>query len=373
MIASPPDHPSITTQNPPARTLTHRIHVGRIAIGGGAPVSVQTMANTDTRDVGATVRCIREAMACGCDIVRLAVPDTEAAEALKAIRQETEGVPLVADIHFDWRLAMLSLEAGVDGLRINPGNIGSPDHVRAVAAAAKSRKVPIRIGVNGGSLEPVLLEKYGGATAEALVESALGHVALLEAVDFEDIKISVKASDIPRTLAAYRLLSSKTRHPLHLGLTEAGTFLAGTVRSSVAMGILLNEGIGDTIRVSLTDTPVKEVGAGQELLRCLGLRAPGPNVTSCPTCGRTQADVITTACAVENALEKLYRENSTMKHPHVAVMGCVVNGPGEARDADIALVGGKNFFFLYVKGVRVSKHSESEAVDALVDAVRRFS
>ena len=354
------------------RSTTRRIHLGRVPIGGGAPVSVQTMADTDTRDVAATVACIAEAMESGCDIVRLAIPDAEAAGALREIRRRTEGVPLVADIHFDWRLALLSLEAGVDGLRINPGNIGGADRVREVAAAAKARKVPIRIGVNGGSLEASLLEKYGGATAEALVESALGHVALLEAVDFEDIKISVKASDVPRTLAAYRLLSGRTTYPLHLGLTEAGTFLAGTVRSSVAMGILLNEGIGDTIRVSLTDRPIKEVAAGQELLRCLGLRAPGPNVTSCPTCGRTQADVITTAQNVEKALEKLYREHPEMARPHVAVMGCVVNGPGEARDADIALVGGNNFFLLYVKGVRLSKHSEAEAVEALLDAVRRF-
>lgn len=354
------------------RSTTRRINLGCVPIGGGAPVSVQTMADTDTRDVSATVNCIVEAMESGCDIVRLAVPDAGAAEALKEIRKRTEGVPLVADVHFDWRLALMSLDAGADGLRINPGNIGGPERVREVAAAAKARKVPIRIGVNGGSLEGAILEKYGGATPEALVESALGHVELLESVDFEDIKISVKASDVPRTLAAYRLLSARTRHPLHLGLTEAGTFLAGTVRSSVALGILLNEGLGDTLRVSLTDKPIKEVAAGQEILRCLGLRAPGPNVTSCPTCGRTRADVITTAQNVEKALEKLYRENPEMPRPRVAIMGCVVNGPGEARDADIALVGGDHFFLLYVKGVRLSKHSESDAVVALLDAVRRF-
>lgn len=357
----------------PARAGTHRILLGQIPIGGGAPVSVQTMADTDTRDIAASVRCIHEAIEAGCDIVRLAIPDAEAAHALVEIRKQTLGIPLVADIHFDWRLALLSLEAGVDGLRINPGNIGGADRVKAVAQAATARHVPIRIGVNAGSLEPALRTKHGGATAEALVESALGHVALLEAADFHDIKISVKASDIPRTLAAYRLLSATTRHPLHLGLTEAGTFLAGTVRSSVAMGILLHEGIGDTIRVSLTDKPVKEVATGLELLRCLGLRAPGPNVTSCPTCGRTQADVVNTARNVEIALEKLYRQNPNLKRPHVAVMGCVVNGPGEARDADLALVGGKNEFLLYIKGEHVSRHAEGEAVDALVEAVRRFS
>ena len=368
-----PSTPAIPTSPSPPRQGTRRIQLGRVPIGGGAPVSVQTMADTDTRDVAATVNCIREAMDAGCDIVRLAVPDAEAAAALVEIRRRTEGVPLVADIHFDWRLALQSLEAGVDGLRINPGNIGGAERVRAVAAAAKARGVPIRIGVNAGSLEPHLLDKHGGATAEALVESALAHVALLEAEDFDDIKISVKASDIPRTLAAYRLLSARTRHPLHLGLTEAGTFLAGTVRSAVAMGILLNEGIGDTIRVSLTDRPVKEVAAGQELLRCLGLRAPGANVTSCPTCGRTQADVVGTALRAEEALERLYRERPEMKRPHVAVMGCVVNGPGEARDADIALVGGKGFFLLYVKGVQQSRHPEGEAVEALLEAVRRFA
>ena len=366
---------TLENPTPPSshRQRTRRIQLGRVPIGGGAPVSVQTMADTDTRDVAATVNCIREAMDAGCDIVRLAVPDAEAAAALAEIRRRTEGVPLVADIHFDWRLALQSLEAGVDGLRINPGNIGGPERVRAVAAAAKARGVPIRVGVNAGSLEPHLLDKHGGATAEALVESALAHVALLEAEDFGDIKISVKASDIPRTLAAYRLLSARTRHPLHLGLTEAGTFLAGTVRSAVAMGILLDEGIGDTIRVSLTDRPVKEVAAGQELLRCLGLRAPGANVTSCPTCGRTQADVVGTATRVEAALERLYREHPEMRRPHVAVMGCVVNGPGEARDADIALVGGKGFFLLYVKGVQPSRHPEGEAVEALLEAVRRFA
>ena len=366
-------NPKNGVEGVPDRSRTHRIMLGKIPIGRGAPVSVQTMADTDTRDVEASVRCILEAVEAGCDIVRLAVPDAQAAQALTAIRKQTEGVPLVADIHFDWRLAMLSLEAGIDGLRINPGNIGGADRVKSVAQAAKARNVPIRIGVNAGSLEPVLLAKHGGATAEALVESALGHAALLEAADFYDIKISVKASDIPRTLAAYRLLSASTHYPLHLGLTEAGTLLAGTVRSSVAMGILLNEGIGDTIRVSLTDKPVKEVAIGLELLRCLGLRTPGANVTSCPTCGRTQADVVNTAHNVEVALEKLYRENPTMKHPHVAVMGCVVNGPGEARDADIALVGGKSEFLLYIKGVRVSRHPQSEAVEALVEAVRRFA
>lgn len=355
------------------RKRTRQILLGGVLIGGGAPVSVQTMTNTEPHDIAATVSAIHVCAEAGADIVRLAVPDEAAADALAGIRKQTDGIPLVADIHFDWRLALRALDAGVDGLRINPGNIGGPDRVKAVADAARQRSVPIRIGVNAGSLEPALLAKHGGATPEALVESALGHVALLEAVGFYGIKISVKASDISRTLAAYRSLAAATDYPLHLGLTEAGTLLVGTVRSSVAMGILLAEGIGDTIRVSLTDEPVREVAVGLELLRCLRLRAPGPHVTSCPTCGRTQVDVFRAAREVEQTLELLYRQHPDMKHPHVAVMGCVVNGPGEARDADVALIGGKREFLLYIKGRCVSRHSEATAVEALVEAVRRFA
>lgn len=355
------------------RDKTRRIRLGKVEIGGGAPVSVQTMANTDTRDVVNSVRCVKEFVDAGCDIVRFAVPDMEAATALKEIKKQVGDVPLVADIHFDWRLAIASIEAGVDGLRINPGNIGGIDRVRAVASKAAERSIPIRIGVNGGSLDKDLREKFGGATPEALVESALRHVKILEDMDFFDIKISVKASDIERTLSSYRLLSQRVNYPLHLGLTEAGTFLAGTVRSSVALGILLSEGIGDTIRISLTDEPIKEVYAGVELLRCLKLRAPGPNVTSCPTCGRTQVDVFTTARRVEMELERLYRDApSEGKRPHVAVMGCVVNGPGEAKDADIAIVGGKDCFYLYIKGERVGQYGVDEAVQRLVECVKDF-
>ena len=273
---------------PLPRQSTHRIRVGAVEIGGGAPVSVQTMANTDTRDAAASAA---QALACfeaGADIVRFAVPDAAAAAALAEIKRAVGPRAIVADIHFDHRLALAALEAGVDGLRINPGNIGSAAKVREVAAAAKDRGVPIRIGVNAGSLEKDVLARHGGATPEALVESALGEIALLEDAGFGDIKVSVKASDVPRMVAAYRLLSSRTRHPLHLGLTEAGTLLRGTVSSSVALGILLAEGIGDTIRVSLTDAPENEVRVGLAVLRSLGLRAPGPDVTSCPTCGRTQ-------------------------------------------------------------------------------------
>ena len=293
---------------PPPRSLTHRIRVGGVDIGGGAPVSVQTMANTDTRDAAASAAQALACFAAGADIVRFAVPDAAAAAALAEIKRAVGPRAIVADIHFDHRLALAALEAGVDGLRINPGNIGSAAKVREVAAAARERGVPIRIGVNAGSLEKDVLARHGGATPEALVESALGEIALLEDAGFGDIKVSVKASDVPRMVAAYRLLSARTRHPLHLGLTEAGTRLRGTVSSSVALGILLAEGIGDTIRVSLTDAPENEVRVGLAVLRSLGLRAPGPDVTSCPTCGRTQCDLIGTARRVEDALERLYRE-----------------------------------------------------------------
>jgi (E)-4-hydroxy-3-methylbut-2-enyl-diphosphate synthase len=350
------------------RRPTRRITLGRVLIGAGAPISVQTMTKTDTRDVDATVAQIRAVAAAGCDIVRLAVPDRAAAEALRAIRRQVD-LPLVADIHFDHRLALAALNAGVDGLRINPGNIGGPDEVRAVVAAARDRHVPIRIGVNGGSLEKDILARHGSATAEALVESALRHVALLEAEDYHEIKIAVKASDVARTLAAYRLLADATDYPLHLGLTEAGTFLAGTVRSCVALGALLLEGIGDTLRISLTDTPEREVRVAVELLRSLGLRAPGPSVTSCPTCGRTQVDVAGIAAEVEQRLETFYLANPTAPRPHVAIMGCLVNGPGEARAADIAVAGGQGKFALYARGEQVAVIPEAEAVDRVLQLV----
>ncbi len=354
------------------RGHTRRIRLGSVEIGGGAPVSVQTMCNTDTRDVEATVAQIGRCRALGCDIVRLAVPDQTAAEALREIRRRTPGVPLVADIHFDWRLAIAAAEAGIDGLRINPGNIGDIDRVRAVVATANARHIPIRVGVNGGSLEKGLLEKYGSATPEALVESALGHVRILEDEGCESIKISVKASDVPRTLAAYRLLATKTDWPLHIGVTEAGTFLAGTVRSCVALGQLLAEGIGDTVRVSLTDKPEQEVRVGVELLRASGLRAPGPHVTSCPTCGRTRVDVIGIARRVEDALETVYLEKPRAPRPHGAVMGCVVNGPGEAREADIAIAGGEGKFLLFVHGEQQGVVPESEAVEEIVRQVANW-
>ena len=288
------------------RRFSRRILVGNVAVGGGARISVQTMTKTDTRDVAATVAQILEVREAGADIVRLAVPDEAAAAALKEIRAAVD-VPLIADIHFDHRLAVKSLEAGIDGLRINPGNIGGLKKVSEVVRAARERRVPIRIGVNSGSLEKGLLEKHGGATPEALVESALNHAAILESMDYREIKLSAKASDVRRTVRTYRLLAARTDYPLHLGLTEAGTFVAGTVRSCVALGILLADGIGDTIRVSLTDTPVREVRVGIELLRCLGLREGGPTVISCPTCGRIEVDVISVAEKVETELEKIHR------------------------------------------------------------------
>ena len=353
------------------RSQTRAIRLGGVAIGGGAPVSVQTMTKTDTRDVAATVAQIRSVAGLGCDIVRLAVPDMAAARALRDIRRESP-VPLVADIHFDHRLAIASAEAGVDALRINPGNIGGRDKVREVVAAARDRGLPIRIGVNSGSVEPDILARHGGPVPEALVESALRHVAMLEAEGFHEIKISVKASDVPRTLGAYRLLASRVDYPLHLGVTEAGTLLAGAVRSAAAMGALLLEGIGATIRVSLTAPPEQEVRAGLELLRCLGLRAPGPMVTSCPTCGRTQVDVAGTAAAVEARLEAFYRAHPDAPRPHVAVMGCVVNGPGEAKHADIAVAGGKGVFMLYRKGVQTGVIPAAEAIDAILRLVEEF-
>lgn len=363
-------HPPFTPMG--VRRPTRVIRVGAVAVGGEAPITVQSMTKTDTSDIEATSVQITELAALGCDIIRLAVPDEVAARALKAIC-ERSSIPVVADIHFNHRLALMALDAGVAGLRINPGNIGGVDRVRDVVRAAQGRKVPIRIGVNAGSLEKDLLERFGGATAEALVESALGHVRLLEETGYQEIKISVKASDVHRTVAAYRLLSQRTSYPLHLGLTEAGTFMAGTVRSSVALGILLAEGIGDTIRVSLTDRPHEEIRVGLELLRCLGLRSLGPQVTSCPTCGRIRIDVIRLARQVEEALEVFYRAHPDRPCPRVAVMGCMVNGPGEAREADIAIAGGDGKAALYVKGSPVATVPEDQVGAAILEQVERWS
>ena len=350
------------------RTQTRPVHVGPVQVGGGAPVSVQTMANVPTTDVPAVLAQVRRAADLGCDIFRVAVPDRAAAEALPALVAQSP-LPLVADIHFDHRLALAALEAGVAALRINPGNIGGPDRVRAVVEAARPRRTPIRIGVNGGSLEKALVAKYGSATPEALVESALGHVRLLEALDYREIAISVKASDIPRTVAAYRLLADRVPYPLHLGLTEAGTALRGTVTSCVALSRLLEDGIGDTLRISLTAPIEQEVRVGVELLRACGLRAPGAWVTSCPTCGRTQVNLQAAAERVSDALEAFYRAHPGAKRLHVAVMGCVVNGPGEAREADLALCGGRDVFALYRHGEHLATLPPPDAIAELLRLV----
>jgi len=357
------------------RRKTRQIHVGPVAVGGGAPVAVQTMTKTDTRNVRATIAQIRDLERAGCDIIRVAVPDEEAAHALAAIRRAIH-IPLVADIHFNYHLALQALAAGVDGLRINPGNIGSIVNVREVVHAARERKIPIRIGVNAGSLEKEILAKYGGATAKALVASALKHVHILEHLDYREIKISVKASNAVRTVQAYRLLAKATDYPLHLGVTEAGTLLTGTVRSATALGILLAEGIGDTLRVSLTEHPLREIKAGLEILRALSLRPPGPSIISCPTCGRVKLDVITLAHRVEEELDKLARkfpgERQPANWPVVAIMGCMVNGPGEAREADIAIAGGKGKAALYVGGTYKTTVKEGSIVTAVVRQVRAF-
>ena len=330
-------------------------------------MSVQTMANVDPHDAVALVEQIRSCAALGCDVFRMTVPDVEAAKVLGEVKKSSP-IPLVADIHFDYRCALAAIEAGTDALRLNPGNIGSRDRVQAVARAAKEKKVPIRIGVNLGSLEKPLRDELDAGkidVSEALVRSALGHLKLLEDEGFRDVVISAKASNVLETLAAYRLLAERTDCPLHVGVTEAGTLIPGAVRNSVALGILLSEGIGDTIRVSLTAKPEKEVRVGMEILRALGLREPGPAITSCPTCGRTKVDLMHVASQVEIALETLAKDG--VKLPHVAVMGCAVNGPGEAKGADVALCGGDGEFLLYVKGEQICKVSEEDAAGKVVE------
>ncbi|MBO4709694.1 MAG: flavodoxin-dependent (E)-4-hydroxy-3-methylbut-2-enyl-diphosphate synthase [Kiritimatiellae bacterium] len=349
------------------RRTTRAIKVGSLVIGGGAPVSVQTMSNADPHDAAALVEQVRSCAALGCDVFRLTVPDVEAAKVLGEVKKSSP-IPLVADIHFDYRCALAAIEAGTDALRLNPGNIGSRDKVQAVARAAKAKNVPIRIGVNLGSLEKGLRDELDAGkidVPEALVRSALGHLKLLEDEDFRDVVISAKASNVIETLATYRLLAERTDCPLHVGVTEAGTLIPGAVRNSVALGILLSEGIGDTIRVSLTAKPEKEVRIGMEILRALGLRDPGPAITSCPTCGRTKVDLMHVASQVEIALETLAKDG--VKLPRVAVMGCAVNGPGEAKGADVALCGGDGEFLLYVKGKQVCKVSEEDAAGKVIE------
>ncbi|MEE4357901.1 MAG: flavodoxin-dependent (E)-4-hydroxy-3-methylbut-2-enyl-diphosphate synthase [Desulfococcaceae bacterium] len=346
------------------RRQTRSLRVGNVVIGGGASIAVQSMCNTFTQDIAATVAQILRLEEAGCEIIRVAVPDMEAAQAIAEIKKEIS-IPLIADIHFDFRLALASAKAGAEGLRINPGNIGSMDKVRAVVDCAGERNLPIRIGVNAGSLEKEILKKYGGATPEGMVESALGHVQILESLHFHNIKISLKASDVERTVQAYRLLSQKCDYPLHVGVTEAGGLYSGIVKSSLGIGMLLAEGIGDTIRVSLTRDPVEEVRVGYEILKALGLRQRGPEIISCPTCGRCRINLFDIA-------EQVEKELLTCPHPiKVAIMGCVVNGPGEAREADIGIAGGEGFGILFRKGEVVKKVPQEKLVEVLLEEVEK--
>ncbi len=347
------------------RKPTNKIKVGDIFIGGDSPISVQSMTNTDTRDVRATVEQIKRLEEEGCRIIRVAIPDSQSAQAVKEIKKAIK-IPLVADIHFDYRLALECMRNGVDKIRLNPGNIGGQDRVKAVADMARERQIPIRIGVNSGSVEKSIIEKFGGVTPEGMVESALNHAAMLEAADFGDIAISIKASSVPMTIAAYRLLSQKTSYPLHIGVTEAGTVYKGTIKSAVGIGCLLAEGIGDTIRVSLTGDPIEEIRAGKQILKSLGLLKEGIDVVSCPTCGRTRVDLIGIVNEIEPILEKLD------KNIKVAIMGCAVNGPGEAKDADIGIAGGVNEVLLFKKGLVVKKIPQENAVEELIKEINKL-
>jgi (E)-4-hydroxy-3-methylbut-2-enyl-diphosphate synthase len=348
------------------RRKTQRILIGNVPVGDEAPIAVQSMTNTDTRNTGATIRQIRRLEDLGCEIIRLGVPDMTAALALGAVKKKIQ-IPLVADIHFDYRLALEALRQGVDGLRLNPGNIGARHKVREVTKAASERRVPIRIGVNAGSLQKELLRKYRGATPEAMVESAMEHVALLERENFHLIKISLKASDVSRTVEAYSILSERVDYPLHVGITEAGTLLPGSIKSAVGIGILLAKGIGDTIRVSLTAPPIEEIRVAYAILGALGLRHRGVEVISCPTCSRTEIDLIGLARKVEKALSRI---KTPLK---VAVMGCVVNGPGEAREADIGIAGGRGRGILFRKGESVGTYDEKDLLPALLKEVNEMT
>lgn len=338
--------------------MTKQIMVGGVPVGGGAPVTIQSMCNTRTDDVTATVEQILRLEAAGCEIIRVAVPDMAAARAVGAIREKIH-IPLVVDIHFDYKLALECVAAGCDAVRINPGNIGGEDRVKAVANACKAKGLPIRIGVNGGSLEKPLLAKYGGVTAEALVESAFGHIALLNRYDFDDICVSLKSSSVPITMAAYRLMSGKSNYPLHLGVTETGTPRMGVLKSAVGIGGLLAMGIGDTIRVSLSADPIEEVYAARDILKVSGVRKEGPELISCPTCGRTRIDLIGLAQQVEERLQNVTKPIT------VAVMGCVVNGPGEASAADVGIAGGDGVGLLFRRGEIVKKVPQEQLVDEL--------
>jgi (E)-4-hydroxy-3-methylbut-2-enyl-diphosphate synthase len=347
------------------RKNTCRIKVGNVPVGGDAPVAVQSMTNTFTQDVPATVSQIQRLEMAGCEIVRVAVPDPEAAQAISSIKEKVS-IPIIADIHFDYLLAIAAVKAGADGLRLNPGNIGSHKKIKAVVDCAKTFNIPIRIGVNSGSLEKDILKKYNGASAEGMVESAMRHIDLIKSLDFHNLKISIKASDVHRTVEAYRLLSSKTDLPLHVGVTEAGGLYSGIVKSSLGIGMLLAEGIGDTIRVSLTRDPVEEVRVGYEILKALDIRRYGPDIISCPTCGRCKIDLF-------NIVERI--EKALLLNPlpiKLAIMGCVVNGPGEAKEADIGIAGGDGTGVLFKKGKVIKKFPEEKLVEVLLAEVEKF-
>ena len=352
------------------RRVTREVRIGSVVIGGSSPIAVQSMTKTDTRDSGATLDQIRQLEDAGCDIVRVAVPDIQAAEALVQIKKGSH-IPVIADIHFDYRLALVSLKNGADKIRINPGNIGGLEKLRAVALEAKERGIPIRIGVNSGSLEKTICEKYGGAVPEAMVESAMGQIVRLYDIGFENIVVAVKSSNVPTMIEAYRQLAVKTDVPLHLGVTEAGTLFSGTVKSCVGIGTLLAEGVGDTIRVSLTGDPVEEVRAGREILKALNLNKgnSGFELISCPGCGRCKIDVSGIAVAVEDLL-KIIKPVRDIK---IAVMGCVVNGPGEAGNADIGIAGGDGCAVLFKKGEIIHRIPESEVVQTLINEIKVLS
>ena len=340
------------------RDHTKEILIGNRTIGGGNPIAIQSMTNTKTEDVEATVAQILELEAAGCDIIRSTVPTEEAARAIRQIKERIH-IPLVADIHFDYRLAIAAIENGADKIRINPGNIGGPERIREVVAAARMRQVPIRVGVNSGSLEKEIIAKYGHVTAEGLVESALDKVRMIEDFDYDNIVISIKSSDVMMCVKAHELIAEQTHYPLHVGITEAGTVFSGNIKSSVGLALILNQGIGDTIRVSLTGSPVDEVRSAKLILRTLGLRRGGVEVVSCPTCGRTEIDLITLANDVERMVQDIPLDLK------VAVMGCVVNGPGEAREADFGIAGGKHEGLLFRRGEIIRKVPEAELLPAL--------
>lgn len=340
------------------KRLTKEVHIGNCVIGGANPILIQSMTNTKTEDVAATVAQIQKLTKAGCDIIRCAVPTMEAAKALAEIKKQVE-IPIVADIHFDYKLAIAAMENGADKIRINPGNIGSVDRVKAVVDVAKERNIPIRVGVNSGSLEKNLVEKYGGVTAEGIVESALDKVKIIEDMGYDNLVVSIKSSDVMMCVKAHELIADKTNHPLHVGITEAGTIISGNIKSSIGLGLILSQGIGDTIRVSLTGDPVEEIKSAKLILRTLGLRKGGIEVVSCPTCGRTQIDLIGLANQVETMVAEFPLDIK------VAVMGCVVNGPGEAKEADLGVAGGIGEGLIIKKGEIFKKVPEDQLLDAL--------